>query len=875
MAEFAITLPILLLLVFGVIEFGRAFQAWVSIQNAARTAARYASTRQFDTDLYPITRQDANPLGDIVGCVSLDDQRGSLGSVLLADGTDVDVYTGGQESLFATWYDGLDCEPGDSAHQFMREDIARIPSIWNEARRGAAGLALPPDPLASVTDQASLSDWLENNVWNYPLPDGVYTGHAGSDQPSYFDVMICSSREPIAGTVADSSFPTRYITNLNGDLGALTNHTVNNDLRAPVCILNETPPAGGLNNVGVPWADAGTGGNTVTIVISFNHPLVTPLGLAPYLPLQARRSAIVESFQQANSLNTLLGGPALTADINIPPVAVISIQNPGCFPDQVTCSEIRITEAQAADGLHEIFFDGSASNDPDPDGYIVSWEWTLDLPGGAVLVLASGGDGSDGNPNAATPNDFTAFPNLNMAIDVPHRVTLRVVDNEGAEGETTVEFTIVSPDPPDTSTPTFTAEPPSDTPAPFACDRITVSEVAFFGSRVYFNITNANNQASELLRVTFQWPTLSAYPNMAVTGMALDGIGHWQGWDTAPTTDTAVETSSLFDAADRTIPANNTVAWEAIFSNGPSVLNDPFNGIYEMTQNDFTGTDFVFYDPEAGASCVVPLDLPTATPAPTLDPNVTLTPSWTPDCAGTEVRIRFEDFQIPGLVRISVTNLRTIPAQLTDFRIVWVDRGQVLEWVGAGGNNGSNISQVTRIWTHASGGDGDPPTTAGTTAATANEVNNFVSGATGPEANWEVNYSFPPNSTTNLWIKFGVTATSPDIQWGMAAHEMNGTWFQLDCPNPGAPGGPGGPSGGQIPIFNEPSPEPTNTPGPTNTDLPTLTPSNTYTPRPTNTPGLPPTTTNTPPPSNTPVPTATQEDEPPDDGGSVCTEGCG
>ena len=38
LVEFALTLPILLLLLFGIIEFGRIFQAWVTLQNAARTA---------------------------------------------------------------------------------------------------------------------------------------------------------------------------------------------------------------------------------------------------------------------------------------------------------------------------------------------------------------------------------------------------------------------------------------------------------------------------------------------------------------------------------------------------------------------------------------------------------------------------------------------------------------------------------------------------------------------------------------------------------------------------------------------------------------------------------------------------------------------
>src|SRR5690349_8575473 len=54
LAEFAITLPTLLIIMFGIIEFGRIFQAWVSLQNAARTAARYASTGQYFEDQFPM-----------------------------------------------------------------------------------------------------------------------------------------------------------------------------------------------------------------------------------------------------------------------------------------------------------------------------------------------------------------------------------------------------------------------------------------------------------------------------------------------------------------------------------------------------------------------------------------------------------------------------------------------------------------------------------------------------------------------------------------------------------------------------------------------------------------------------------------------------
>ncbi|MBI1800885.1 MAG: pilus assembly protein [Chloroflexi bacterium] len=41
MVEFALLLPVLLLIVFGIFEFGRAFYAYSTVANAAREAARF------------------------------------------------------------------------------------------------------------------------------------------------------------------------------------------------------------------------------------------------------------------------------------------------------------------------------------------------------------------------------------------------------------------------------------------------------------------------------------------------------------------------------------------------------------------------------------------------------------------------------------------------------------------------------------------------------------------------------------------------------------------------------------------------------------------------------------------------------------------
>jgi Flp pilus assembly protein TadG len=54
LAEFAISLPLVLILLFGILEFGRMFQSWVTLQNAARSAVRYAVTGQYNQEKYDL-----------------------------------------------------------------------------------------------------------------------------------------------------------------------------------------------------------------------------------------------------------------------------------------------------------------------------------------------------------------------------------------------------------------------------------------------------------------------------------------------------------------------------------------------------------------------------------------------------------------------------------------------------------------------------------------------------------------------------------------------------------------------------------------------------------------------------------------------------
>lgn len=59
MVEFALVLPILILLLMGIMDFGRLFAGYVELQNAARDGARYAAVQQINpTDLANRVKND-------------------------------------------------------------------------------------------------------------------------------------------------------------------------------------------------------------------------------------------------------------------------------------------------------------------------------------------------------------------------------------------------------------------------------------------------------------------------------------------------------------------------------------------------------------------------------------------------------------------------------------------------------------------------------------------------------------------------------------------------------------------------------------------------------------------------------------------------
>ncbi len=306
LAEFALTLPILLLLLFGIIEFARIFQAWVTLQNAARTAARYAITGNVDAnDMEAIADRLALSIGDTIGAARTDTR-----TLLCQDGdkrgshVDYQPYTGGYETLFANYWDGLNCDPGSEEHQGLLNDIGRIESIRAQAIVGAAGLDI------RIADERAYQT-------NAVVTPGVFPGWANADQAGWFHVFICSSRPTLRE---------------EDDMTTLRYQPDRTNLTCNVQEYRGTPPTGypvygdspeSVNNYGnIQW-DAGGPGDAVEIIVTFNHPLITPLALPTYVRLQARRVMINEAFRASRVVNLppVLAVPTNTPSNTPPPTA--------------------------------------------------------------------------------------------------------------------------------------------------------------------------------------------------------------------------------------------------------------------------------------------------------------------------------------------------------------------------------------------------------------------------------------------------------------------------------------------------------------------------------------------------------------------------
>ncbi|BCY16933.1 hypothetical protein hrd7_07820 [Leptolinea sp. HRD-7] len=283
MVEFAIALPVLLLLTFGVIEFGRLLQAWLALENGARFGARYAITGEYN-------KAYCGAAGAALGYAAED----------AADG-EVDCKVTVADPATAT-----DAEKETARdHTQELQDWARMPSIRDAALAGASGIAL---------DESVSGDYLQYLVDAETHGTTFSADYRGDpSQPGFFMISICSNRvgEPLPG-VSPATFPVFLINDpvLDPSLARYyPGHDGQDEYQyfPTLCMAynkveNGTNPDGSKKYLTVPqyyMDDAGGPGDRVRVTLTYRHPMIMPLLSAwwPTLRLNTSRDGVVEKFR--------------------------------------------------------------------------------------------------------------------------------------------------------------------------------------------------------------------------------------------------------------------------------------------------------------------------------------------------------------------------------------------------------------------------------------------------------------------------------------------------------------------------------------------------------------------------------------------------
>lgn len=109
LVEFALVALVFLTVVFGIIDFARLFESWVTVQHAARQGARYAVTGRSDCDAYA---------DDRVGCIVYEARQATAG----LSGTTGDIDVSVRSWSYPAYADPpLEGVPGDACDQIEVE----------------------------------------------------------------------------------------------------------------------------------------------------------------------------------------------------------------------------------------------------------------------------------------------------------------------------------------------------------------------------------------------------------------------------------------------------------------------------------------------------------------------------------------------------------------------------------------------------------------------------------------------------------------------------------------------------------------------------------------------------------------------------------
>jgi len=274
MVEFALALPVLLLLIFGIIEFGRMLQAWLALENGARFAVRAAVTGSFDFKYC----QQAN---DALGLYDWDNLDGVI------DCKVPDRYPVGNPKAG---------EPVPNQEEYTNRliDWARMPTIRDAALSGAYGVDWNP----AVSISGDYIAYLQHAFDDLPTCGGKACPDYRGDpsQPRYLNVSMCSNRVyTIEGEDRWNDDGGHFMWDPNPFYHSYPPGANPDAYRFPVYCGVFAADNSPLRYVD----DAGGPGDRVRVILTYRHTLITPFlsNWWPTLRLTSQREGIVEKFR--------------------------------------------------------------------------------------------------------------------------------------------------------------------------------------------------------------------------------------------------------------------------------------------------------------------------------------------------------------------------------------------------------------------------------------------------------------------------------------------------------------------------------------------------------------------------------------------------
>ncbi|NIM93695.1 MAG: hypothetical protein GTO18_08290 [Anaerolineales bacterium] len=710
LVEFAVVLPLLITVLFALIEIARLLHAWVGVENAARFALRYAVTGEWSTEeCYAEYGTDCDDdIEENVARIRSIKGASASGSaaILIDNGAAWDESGYFKTTMCSTpgtlvapdsTFDSYDCVDEEGAPvdlpgapgeyvvvvvDFNHPLIAPFLSTWwpklhlSSQRMGRVEdyrtSTIPGVPPGAETSTPTSTKTNTPDVT--PTPSLTMT-----ISPTPTDTPDCSQFELVSHAIVDDQIEV-YVRNNGAASALLTGSSFNwekydpairvdyalwngsqyypGDDDTPPTFIDPVPPLDFPNGIDVLWHGDfdGTGGGYTGdyyVLLTFDYvcPIVASLGT--------------------------LDPPQGTST----PTSAVPSETPTATTEATVCDDL-VVNNELLEGLGNDDFQFKTQNNTGQNAYLIDstlwwpaaeyapdqyfWFFRFDgnqyyAPGVAITtspvssaapnLLLSPGENDNWEADFSVPNPPDILYGTYIATLTFQLEDSTICQVTGTAHRDDPTLPTATPTSDTTLTPT-----PSPTSTP-SCDQFIVNNHYILGDEVRVEVTNLTGSNALFTGSDFTWTDYD--PALYVDYIRWNSVIFYNGDDYGPPTNDDPAPAMSF-------PAGSPITWIADFD-GTST----YTGDYSVTLT------FDYICPITVTSGVIPTptNTPTTTPTitatnstPTNTPNSTVTP--TPDCSliyASAVRLKGDDFEI------EVTNDNQADASLTTTNLIWND----------------------------------------------------------------------------------------------------------------------------------------------------------------------------------------------------------